>query len=464
METMVGGQSLVQLQVPASKRYKPSRFNAHTRTPEGTLVLYNSYTGHRCGLQGALAESAAPYLSQKGFTGQLDRLGEYLLAQGYILLEETDEDAKWDVRYGMQQFRTDLMQLILLSSEDCNFRCVYCSQQFKRGSMQPQVRTGVKALVQSVLKRITALNISWFGGEPLLGYDAIEELAPFFQETAKAHDIGYQSGMTTNAYLLTPERSRKLVEWGCWGYQITLDGTATDHDAHRPLKEGGATFATIISNIAAMKQYDAPLNVNIRVNFDNRNVAKLQPLFDVLSEKVGGDSRFAMLFRPVGKWGGPNDDQLDICGVREAGDWIKKLTEQARATGMSSEALGKTWLDAHDGVCYAARPYNYIIGADGKVMKCTVVLDTMPQNVVGHISEDGRLNLREELLAKWIQPYYKTDTMCQKCFYVPVCQGASCPLPRIEKGSRPCPEQKVTIGESLKFAWKEKIEASKKVA
>jgi uncharacterized protein len=54
--------------------------------------------------------------------------------------------------------------------------------------------------------------------------------------------------------------------------------------------------------------------------------------------------------------------------------------------------------------------------------------------------------------------------MCQKCFYVPVCQGASCPLPRIEKGSRPCPEQKLTIGESLKFAWKEKIEASKKVA
>src|SRR3712207_7092344 len=34
----------------------------------------------------------------------------------------------------------------LLASEDCNFRCTYCYEDFARGTMQPEVREGIKAM------------------------------------------------------------------------------------------------------------------------------------------------------------------------------------------------------------------------------------------------------------------------------------------------------------------------------
>ena len=116
----------------------------------------------------------------------------------------------------------------LLSSEDCNFRCVYCSQEFKRGSMQPEVRECVLRQVRAGIKHVRSLEISWFGGEPLLGYDAIEEIAPYFQEEARKHEVSFAASITTNGFLLTAERSKKLVNWGITAYQITLDGTALE--------------------------------------------------------------------------------------------------------------------------------------------------------------------------------------------------------------------------------------------
>ena len=59
-------------------------------------------------------------------------------------------------------------------------------------------------------------------------------------------------------------------------------------------------------------------------------------------------------------------------------------------------------------------------------------------------------------MAAWIRPYYKTDHMCTKCFFVPVCQGASCPLPRVVGEDRPCPPNKLSIQQTLVQIWEEK--------
>ena len=436
--------------VPVPKRFKPSRFNAHTIDDDGALLLYNSYTGHNCAIPAQNVARAEVYLSAEGFTGHADKLGQYLLSKGYIVEEAVDEDARWNVRYGLEQYRQNQMELILLSSEDCNFRCIYCSQEFKRGSMLPEVRTGLRNHVLARIRRLQSFNVEWFGGEPMLGYDAIEELAPFFQEQAARHDVAYTSGMTTNGYLLYPERSRKLVAWGVNRYQITLDGGAIEHDAHRPLSNGGGTFDQILANLAAMKQIEQPFEVAVRFNFDPVNLPHAETLFRNVRAALGDDSRFAMRFRPVGQWGGPNDQSLEVCGVKEASRELIQLTVKAQSIGLATDDLGDALLPAAGSVCYAARPYNLIVGADGKLMKCTVVLDTMADNVVGRLHEDGTVTVDQDRFAKWVKPYYREDAMCNKCFYVPVCQGAQCPLPRLETGDRPCPPQKLEIQQTLK--------------
>ncbi len=89
-------------------------------------------------------------------------------------------------------------------------------------------------------------------------------------------------------------------------------------------------------------------------------------------------------------------------------------------------------------VCYAARPYNYLIGATGKIMKCTISLDTQDNNVVGHLTPEGTMVLDRDKMALWTEPAFENDTKCQKCVVVPLCQGTHCPLIRIDEGVSPC--------------------------
>jgi uncharacterized protein len=450
-QSRTAAQSVVQIDGVASpKRYKPSRFNAHTVDDDGALLLFNSFTGHNCVIPTARAEQARHYLSSEGFLGVLDKLGDYLLAKGYVVEASVDEDARWNVRYGQEQYQQNRLDLILLSSEDCNFRCVYCSQEFKRGSMQSEIQQGVLRLVESRVRHLRSMEISWFGGEPLLGYDAIEELAPKLQEQARKYEVSYKSSMTTNGYLLFPERSRNLVKWGVTSYQITLDGTAMQHDSHRPLADGQGTFDQILANLVAMREIPEPFRVAIRFNFDNANLPHAEMLFQALRAALGEDKRFVMRFHAVGQWGGPNDADLDVCGVQDANRHLIQLTAKATAAGLQTEHLVNELLPAPGSVCYAARPYNLIIGSDGKLMKCTMVLDTLKDNVVGQLHPDGNLSVNEDLFAKWVKPYYRDDPMCNKCFFVPTCQGASCPLPRLLTGDRPCPTSKVEIQQTLK--------------
>ncbi len=439
--------SLVQLKVPAVKRYKPSRFIAHARLEDNTTVIYNSLTGHHAAVSEQSRERLKTLLSSPGTPEPSDPLGAYLIKNHYLIQEDLDERSAWDIRYGNEQYRQDIFELILLSSEDCNFRCVYCSQEFKRGSMLPHVRNGVLDLIRGKASRISQLTISWFGGEPLVGWDAIEEMAPQIQAIARDHNVHLSSDMTTNGYLLTPERAALLLKWGVRKFQITLDGTEADHDAHRPLKDGGSTYATIIENLKALQKTQEYFSVALRVNADNSNSAQLSALFDLLSKEFGSDERFAMRFRPVGKWGGPNDDALaTFCGKDEERSTLVQLQAQASVAGMHIESP-MAELKTH--VCYAARPYSLVVGADGKLMKCTVVLDTLDANVVGHMRENGSIHIDEPRLAAWIKPHYIADSTCQKCFFLPACQGASCPLPRLA-GHRPCPPAKMQIQKTLR--------------
>ena len=258
--------------------------------------------------------------------------------------------------------------------------------------------------------------------------------------------------MTTNGYLLTPDVFSRLVSWGINSFQITVDGPDHAHDAHRPLKDGGGTFDQILSNVLAMRSFPEPFYVALRINFDRTNRNEMNQLFDQL-EPLRGDSRFQLRFYPVGKWGGLNDENLDVCGT--SGELERQnLDREAFALGFTPETRWSSLQPANRStICYAARPNNMIIGADGKIMKCTIALDTKEYNIVGRLHDDGKLSLDLDKMAKWVKPYFEEDSVCKKCFHLPLCQGSCCPVPRIETGSRPCPPEKTAIVPTLQTLW-----------
>ena len=73
-------------------------------------------------------------------------------------------------------FNTRRLELILLPTEKCNFRCRYCYEDFKIGKMTSRVVNAVKSLLHNRVSTLDRLDIGWFGGEPLLASEIVRDI------------------------------------------------------------------------------------------------------------------------------------------------------------------------------------------------------------------------------------------------------------------------------------------------
>jgi uncharacterized protein len=430
--------------------WKPSRYNIRATTNDGRLVLWNSYKGTMTIFESAQREGIEALLSRNGFSAKNEGIVKYLFERGFLVKGGTNEYRNIQMAFGQQHYRMDTLQFILLASEDCNFRCTYCYEDFARGTMKPWVREGIKNLVKKRLPMLRHLSVSWFGGEPLYGWEAIEDLAPFFCEIAEQNSLRYSTHMTTNGYLLRPEIAEKLLSWKINAFQITLDGIAENHNHSRPTRNGEDTFQTIFDNLRQLRTRPDDFLVELRVNFDKLNTPNLPDFLALVASEFKDDPRYRLRFRAVGQWGGTNDDQLEVCGTEESSRIQLELKAEARKRGLNLSDQIKDVQGLGDQVCYAARPYNFIIGASGKVMKCTIELDKQDRNVVGTLSEDGNLCLDESKMALWTEPAFESDSKCKKCVVLPACQGMACPLIRFESGNSPCTPLRLSAKQELR--------------
>ena len=426
-----------QSAAPICIKWIPSRYNVRATAEDGRLVLWNTLSGKMTVFKSEDRESVLELLQRKGFEAPKDGVVEYLAKRGYLVRQGVDEFRQFQQLFGQEHYRTDALELILLASEDCNFRCTYCYEDFARGTMIPEVREGVKNLVRKRIKKLNRLQISWFGGEPLYGWQAVEDLAPFFVDIADEHEVSFGANMTTNGYLLTPEVADKLLAWRIRVFQITLDGLPEHHNHSRVGRDGSPTFERIFENLKYLAHRDEQFHVTLRVNFTPVNAGGLSRFVDMLADEFKDDPRYKLSLKAVGKWGGPNDAQLDVCGGDDAARIQRDIMAQASRQGLHFGTL-RDAARVGGQVCYAARPYNFLIGATGKVMKCTIVLDKDDYNVVGRITPEGDLELDDDRMALWTEPAFEQDGQCRKCVVLPNCQGISCPLIRIEHNTQPC--------------------------
>ena len=429
---------LIQIKPLAAKlHWEASRYNLRTTAADGSYVMWNSYTGAICVFKPQQRQGVQALLKE-GYSGEPKGVVKYLVDNGFMVPKGTNEYRKVQLAFGQTHYRQDLLELILLASEDCNFRCNYCYEDFARGTMLPSVREGVKKMVERKAPHLRQLTVGWFGGEPLYGFQAMEDLGPFFIETAEKYSLGFASHITTNGYLMTPDVAEKLLAWRVLNYQITIDGMREQHDKKRPARDGSGTFDQIISNLIEFKKRPERYRVRIRVNYDRENHPYIEDLLLLLEKEFAGDDRFMVAFHGVGRWGGPNDKELEVCGIDEVKVVKERLRQSAKDKGFKPTGTLRDMNSLGRNVCYAARPYNFIVGADGKLMKCTIELDKKDRNIVGQLTPDGDMIMNIDNLALWVEPAFQNDTGCQKCAILPTCQGISCPLIRMESNQSPC--------------------------
>lgn len=296
-------------------KWVPSRFNAIAEDNH-RLILYNSYTG-AIGEVPWEARDFVRHALKNGIEAQkLEGILEDLVAGGFLIPAEDDELQRASGLYQSLRPPTGLLHLILMPTEECNFRCVYCYETFKLKKMLEPVRRGVKLFVQRQAPSLKKLTVSWFGGEPLEGLDVIIDLSRTFIGLSNEKGFIYDANITTNGYKLTPDVAKILLELNVRKFQVTLDGPCKEHDRRRKLISGEGTFHKIINNLQALKGLQEDYQVYIRVNFDRESVSTIPEFIDSLGDLFANDSRFSVYFRPVGKWGGPDDPTLPVCDMK----------------------------------------------------------------------------------------------------------------------------------------------------
>lgn len=296
------------------------------------------------------------------------------------------------------------LYLILLSSEQCNFRCRYCYEDFRLGRMEDAVVRGVKNLLSSRAEDLDLLNLGWFGGEPLLALDIIKDVQAHILSLFKAHpNLRLSAMMNTNAYLLTREVFTDLLALGITSYQIAFDGPGEWHDRKRVLPDGRGTFDRIWKNVSAMREVPGRFDVILRVHVDAENKTAVSEFISLCSETFEGDERFKIFFRPLSRLGGKRDDEIRVLEHGMESEEIAELQSMAACKGLVQ--YGKK---SHTSVCYASTANCFVVRADGRINKCTVALED-PGNQVGRLSEDGTVTLDKELMLKWMRGLWSED-------------------------------------------------------
>ncbi|MCY1059463.1 radical SAM protein [Nannocystis sp. SCPEA4] len=315
--------------------------------------------------------------------------------------------------------RADRLQLILLPTEQCNFRCTYCYEDFAIGRMTPEVVSGVKNLIDRRADGLSHLQLSWFGGEPTLARSIIEDISSHVLRTQeRCKGLRYQSDMTTNGYLLDGPAAEHLARLGVRRYQVSLDGPGEYHDRTRLRADGKGTFNRIWSNLLSIRASPADVHVMLRIHMTPENIPVMADFLRIVRDTLLVDPRFTVFLKRVVRLGGANDSAMEVL---ESDDPRIAALVSLVAEGGTEERLYEP-----EEVCYAARANSLLVRADGRLGKCTVALSD-PANTIGQLLPDGRIRIDNAQLRPWLQGWESRDPELTGCPYV----AFTSPQPRL---------------------------------
>lgn len=316
------------------------------------------------------------------------------------------------MKYQASSFQQDVLGLVLVPTTACNFACPYCFEENKP-NVTMNDRTA-KQLVKFINTHPNAksINLTWYGGEPLLAFERIKQLLEVFR-TEISIPIAKQH-MVSNGYLLTPEVAEYMAKHGLQSVQITLDGPEKMHNRTRCLKgNGNDTFERILKNIDSLLKHQPQIKVSVRVNVDKANADAFFPLYKELAERWSDKN----IYIYPGFIRQDTPDGQNLCSrcitVDDGPEFFSMLSNQGANLKYHTKMMDKG--------CMANQINSYIVGPRGEIYKCWNDVSN-PKRIVGYIHRKQLSN--NNLLYKYMtetSPF--DDPACQQCDVMTICSG-----------------------------------------
>lgn len=418
---------------------KLSKLTFYCTNDDSEMLLFNSLYGTKstCKIKSTDIQSN---LLNGGIIDE--EIMKRLMQKGILVPDELDENLVLKHTIGNVLYPSDL-GLNISPTEVCNFRCKYCYENHNNMHMSSKIENDIISYVRANIKQHSKLNVSWFGGEPLIAINTIERLSKEFISICQFYKRGYTSTMTTNGYLLNVDLFKHLLDLRILGYQISIDGLKDTHDNQRPLANGNKTFDVIIENLEKIKALrNRNFHIVIRSNITNDIFDNLDEYLNLLTHFCDGDSRFSVLIQYATEWSDNLDTEFKKSFLRSKDDILpiyKRILQEKRKINFVFN------LDPESGSCQLGRANRYFIRPNGEIHQCTVRFEN-PQNITGVI-DSGVIKLNSTYYNKLINP-----NMCKhlnECFFAPICKGEVCPS--VRNGQTNCPGSKDHLDYYLKL-------------
>jgi uncharacterized protein len=408
--------------IATTSSYKVSRYDIPVNLADGSALLFNSRTRSLVLLS---ASEARLYRSLTSGPFPAARVGDKLLLDalasgGHILGANVDEFAVVRQNYDATRNAKGSLTLTIAPTMACNFACGYCFQGLNKPTkkMTPDVQDAIIGFVKA-RKDLKALNIVWYGGEPLMGKDSIFRLSDRLIAWCDKNKISYGAGIVSNAWFLNGEMAAQLYARRVKWVQVTIDGDRETHDQMRPLTSGQGTFDRILENIAQTLD-ETPLSISVRVNVGQRNVDRASAMLDGFVErKFAKRGNFHVYFSPIEASTPESGTAFEEKLARaEFNKRVLALEDKARKLGLAG--IQKPY-GSFAGMCVAASNNGYVISGNGDVHKCWETAHD-PTKRTGTIFEPDKLDqsVNASLWKQWT-PF--DSPTCSSCKILPMCGG-----------------------------------------
>lgn len=386
-----------------TQKYKLSQFNSIISISDTVDVIYNAYSNRFMLLRkGVMKEQLKDMFDNED-------LMDNLIKGGFIVDKAINEVEQVKKLSQEVDGNSTHYNLIINPTLNCNFKCWYCYEsKSNRALMSMNVLQNVKKFIKNTIPLYTSFHLSFFGGEPLLGYKKI--VKPIIEYTnilCKEYGTSLTISFTSNGYLIRHDMMQFLKDNHVTNFQITLDGNKDLHNQTRYQKERDDSYSTIMKNIRMLLEHG--ISVTLRFNYTDKNVKTLKDVADDLSSlSLHQKSLLYISFHQV--W--------QTVNVNLEKD-IKDIVEYYHSLGFKAST---PIFDNVRNSCYADKKNNALINYNGDIFKCTAV-DFENTQRYGVLNDEGFIIWENDSLNIRLNSKFKNEP-CLKCRLLPICNGA----------------------------------------
>ena len=326
-------------------------------------------------------------------------------------------------------FNETTLQITILPTNACDFRCKYCFESHGKDYMTDDVQERIIKYLKRQIPKFNSVYICWFGGEPLLQKNRIYAIMEEAQRIGRKCGVAVIGQMTTNGYQLDLETFEKLNSLNIIHYHITIDGPEKVHDSMRPHVSGKGTYRVILNNLFDIKNRSKyrHFSIMIRSNTDKNTYLQYLDFLKEVAPVFDNDNRFLFFVQKINDWGGESVKQLtDNLLESEKQIWDELVPQMSTVNKNFGGMQNLSSVTS----CSLKTRNSYAIYVDGSVYKCSMAIQGMSADndygKVGEILPNGNLILDEKKLADFAKnpQLYKK---CESCCWLPFCLVGRCP-------------------------------------